>query len=174
LGRKSAREEDIIERRKKEPPGSFFYSGTAGFSIPELIAVLVIMGVLAAIAVPRMAGIGASFDEGRLYDQTLAALRYAQKVAVTQQRNVCVTFTATQLSLTYRSAYGPGACDTNLMAPAGGAGAAYTVVAQGGAGYSPTPSNFDYDRIGRPTANQTITLNGGRQIVVEAETGYVR
>jgi MSHA pilin protein MshC len=127
------------------------------------------------MAVQRMAGPSASFDESRFYDQTLAALRYAQKTAVTTQRTVCVTFTGTtQLALTYSSAYSPPACDTSLMPPAGGTGAAYTVAAQGGAGYSPAPASFDYDRIGRPSAGQTINLIGGRQIVIEPGTGYVR
>jgi MSHA pilin protein MshC len=174
LGGKSGREEDIIERRKKEPPGSFFYSGTAGFSIPELIAVLVIMGVLAAIAVPRLAGTSASFDEARLHDQTLAALRFAQKTAVTMQRTVCATFTGgTQLALTYSSAYSPPACDTNLVPPAGGTGP-YAVVAQGSASFTGA-SSFTYDRVGRPNiaVAMVITVSAGRQIVVEPETGYV-
>ena len=126
------------------------------------------------MAVQRIAGPSASFDESRFYDQTLAALRYAQKTAVTRQRTVCATFTATQLALAYRFAYGPGVCDTGLMPPAGGTGAAYTVTAQGGAGYNPVPASFNYDRTGSPSAGQTINLIGGRQIVIEPGTGYVR
>lgn len=148
----------------------------------ELIAVLIIAGVLAAVAVPRMTSTSASFDEVRLYDQTLAALRYAQKTAVTQQRTVCATFTATQLTLAYRSAYGPGAgvCDTNLNPPAGGPGGQYTVVAQGSAVYSAATS-FNYDRVGRPNillvpiaAPIVISINGDPRITIEPETGYVR
>ena len=171
----------MIERKKKEPQGSFFYSRiysrTAGYTMTELVAVLLIVGVLAAMAVPRMTSVSASYDEVRLYDQTLAALRFAQKAAVTQQRYVCVTFTGTtQLALTYSSAYSPGVppgCDTNLNPPGGGGGGQYTVVAQGGAGYS-TAAGFDFSRTGRPSAGQTILLNGGRQITIETESGYVR
>ena len=145
----------------------------------ELIAVLIIAGVLAAVAAPRFGTFGAAYDEIKLYDQTLAALRFAQKTAMTSQRTVCATFSGgTQLALTYASAYGSGTCDTNLMPPAG-AGAPYTVTAQGSAGYS-AATTFSYDLRGRPTtsavvgAGQTISLAGGRQIVVESETGYVR
>jgi len=173
LGRKSGREEDIIERRKKEPPGSFFYSGAAGFTIAELVAVLIIAGVLAAVAVPRLGTFGAAQDEVKLYDQTLAALRYAQKAALAMQHTVCATFSGgTTLTLTYASVYGSAICDANLMPP-GGAGAPYTVVRQGSAGYT-AAAPFSYDRVGRPSAAQTISLAGGRAITVEAETGYVR
>jgi len=132
------------------------------------VAVIIIVGIIAVVAVPRLSTSG--FDEVRFYDETSAALRYAQATAVTTQRMVCVTSTGTQVSLTYASAYGAVACDTAL-APPGGGGAPYTVTAQGSAG-SPAFS-FTFDRAGRPSAPQTINLNGGRQILVEAETGYV-
>ena len=135
----------------------------------ELVAVILIAGIIAVVALPRFST--SAFDEVRFYDETSAALRYAQATAVAHQRTVCVTSTGTQVTLTYASAYSAAACDSNL-APPGGGGAPYTVSAQGGAG-SPAFS-FTFDRVGRPSAAQTITLNGGRQILVEAETGYVR
>lgn len=140
----------------------------------ELVAVILIAGVIAIVALPRFSTSG--FDEVRFYDETAAALRYAQATAVTTQRTVCVTFTATQLTLTYAPAYGATTClSTDGLAPPGGRGGTpYTATAQGAAGYSPTPANFTFDRVGRPSAAQTISLNGGRQIIVEAETGYVR
>lgn len=170
---------------KREPEGSLFYSRCGGFTVAELVAVLIIVGVLAAVAAPRLSGIGASLDEARLHDQTLAALRFAQKAAVTMQRYVCMTFTGgTQLALTYSSAYSPLTppdCDTNLMPPAGGG--QYTVVAQGAAGYT-GQANFYYDRIGRPgivvppatpiVVPIVITVSAGRQITIEPESGYVR
>ena len=136
-------------RKKKEPTGSFFCLGERGFTVPELVAVLLIVGVLAAVAVPRFSTISYGQDELRFYEQTLAALRHAQNTAVTTQRTVCAVFTG-------------------------------TVTAQGNAGYSSTPSNFNYDRSGRPVDNggaalgQTIAFIGGKQIVIEVDTGYAR
>lgn len=162
--------------RKKELRGSFFYGGAAGFTMPELIAVLVIVGVLAAVAAPRVGLIGTSYDEAKLHDQALAALRYAQKSAIAMQRTVCVAFTGgTTLSLTYDATYGGTTCPgTALPPPAGGTGAtAYTVVRQGSAVFT-AASDFNFSRTGRPSAGQTITITGGKTIVIEAETGYVR
>jgi len=137
--------------------------------VPELVAVLIIVGVLAAVAVPRLTRSG--FDEARLHDETVAALRYAQRTAIAYQRTVCATFTGTQLTLTYGFGYG-SACDTALMPPGGGT-APYTVLAQGSASYTGAAS-FAYDRVGRPSiAAQMIIAIGGQQIVVEPETGYV-
>jgi MSHA pilin protein MshC len=113
------------------------------------------------------------FDDAQLYDQTLAALHYAQRTATAYQRTVCVTFSGgNQLTLTYASAYGSSSCNTNLVAP-GGSSATYVLTAPGSATYS-AAANFSFDRIGRPSAGQTITLSSGKTIIVEAETGYAR
>lgn len=127
------------------------------------------------MALPRFSASGYSYDELRFYEQTLAALRHAQNTAVTTQRTVCAVFTGTTLVLRYAPAYGTTTClSADGVTPPGGGGTPYTVTAQGNAGYSPTPSDFTYDRAGRPSAGQTISLVGGRQIVIEAETGYAR
>jgi MSHA pilin protein MshC len=126
------------------------------------------MSVLAVVALPRLWG--STFNELAFYDDTLAALRYAQRTAVTQQRTVCATFTATQLTLTYASAYGATACDQPLVRPA--STAQYQVVASGGTSYT-AATTFRFDRVGVPNLSQTITFSGGKSLIVEAGTGYV-
>lgn len=163
--------EAVIACRKKEPRGSFFCVAGAGFTTTELVTVIVIAGVLAAVAIPRFSR--GAFDESRLHEETLAALRYAQRTALAWQRTVCVTFpSGTQLALAYDPVYGGSTCSANLPAPGGTGGAAtYTVTAAGAAAYS-GQANFTFDRQGRPSAAQAISI-GSRQIRVEAETGYV-
>ena len=135
----------------------------------ELVTVIIIAGVLAAIAIPRFSR--SMFDDAQLYDETLAALHYAQRAAMTYQRTVCVTFSGgNQLSLTYASAYGSATCNTSLVSP-GGTSATYVLTAPGSSTYT-AAANFSFDLVGRPSAPQSITLSSGRTVTVEAETGY--
>ena len=137
----------------------------------ELVTVIIIAGVLAVVAIPRFSR--STFDDAQLYDETLAALHYAQRTAMAYQRTVCVTFTGgNQLSLTYASVYGSSTCNTSLVPP-GGNSATYVLTAPGSSTYTAAAS-FSFDRVGRPSSGQTITLSSGKTVTVEAETGYAR
>lgn len=122
------------------------------------------------------------YDDTRLYDETIAALRYAQRTAATKQRNVCVSFSGgNQLSLTYASTYGTDQACGPALPPPGGTGSSYQVTAPGSTSYV-AATNFAFDRLGRPfiapysvngSSTQSIGLSGGQTISVAAETGYV-
>jgi MSHA pilin protein MshC len=136
-----------------------------------MVSVILIVAILAAVAIPRLSR--TAFDEAQLYDETLSALRYAQRTAVAQQRNVCVTFSGgNQLTLTYAASYGLGqACGPGLPPP-GGSGATYQVTGPGAASYL-AASSFSFNLLGVASIGQTITLSGGKSITVVADTGYV-
>jgi MSHA pilin protein MshC len=150
-----------------------------GFTMVELIAVLVIMGILAVVAAPRFFDRG-TFDSRGFYDQVISSLRYAQKEAIAQRHYICVKFDSNNsitLSLdpvspdpaAHPAATCPGA--TPLASPAGDA--SYNVTNSHGvtlSGYN----DFYFDALGRPFPAQSITVSGlSAPITVEAETGYV-
>ena len=53
----------------------------SGFSMVELIVVILVLGILAAIAMPRFVDLD-SFRARAAYDEVAGAVRYAQKLAV--------------------------------------------------------------------------------------------
>lgn len=60
-----------------------------GFTLPELIIVMVVMGIVAAAAAPSLVQWN-SIDELGFRDDLRAMLRHAQRLAVAQNRDVCV------------------------------------------------------------------------------------
>lgn len=138
------------------------------FSVTELVAVMVIIGILAAFAAPRFFGTN-PFQSRGFADQVQASLSYAQKAAIAQRKFVCVAFSTNSLTLTT----GPtAACGTPLAFPSGSSD--YLVTAPSGITFSALPANFSFDALGRPSTSQTIIITGATNpIVVEAETGHV-
>lgn len=150
-------------------------SCSRGFTAIELIAVIVIAGILAAIALPRFAG-ETGFEARRFRDETVAALRFAQKSAIAARRRVCVTFAANQASFSIAAAFGDVDCDggPNLIGPDGNP---LAVVGRNGATYLGQPANLIFDPAGRPNTAATLSFAvrdlPGVPIQIETETGYV-
>jgi len=132
---------------------------------------MVIAGVLAAVAVPRLVGRN-SFDSRGFADQLAATARFAQKLAIAQHRVVVVRLTPGAATLCYNDV---GAC---VAAPGPGGEKPYTVSAPGGVTIASPVASLAFDAIGRPvgiTAPLDIQVNGSgaHHVWVEQETGYV-
>lgn len=146
-----------------------------GFSLIELVVVIVVLGIVAAVVIPRWQG-GSGFDARALHDQIVAALRYAQKSAIAARRTVCVSFaSSTQISFAISNAYPATDCSagTALVGPDGGV---LTVTASGTNSFAASPASLTFDAAGRPGSAASIAVAGlpsALNIVVEAETGYV-
>lgn len=145
-----------------------------GFTLVELVVAMIIMGILAAVVVPRFSG-QTGFEARGFRDETLVALRYAQKSAIAARRRVCVDFPdTTQVSFRIAAAAGAGDCNTGA-ALSGPGGKVLTVQAPGGVSFAPQPKPFSFDSLGRPSfaATQVLNIDQVPGISIEAETGYV-
>ena len=158
-----------------------------GFTLVELVVVLIVIGVLSVVAIPRLRGVDAFNTQG-FTDRVMSGLRYAQKQAIAKRRNVCVVFSGTTITFTYAASAGVAVnCSLSLTGPAGQT--AFSIAPEkSGLSFSASPGSFAFDAQGRPitssstgvvgaalTGVQTITVtgDGSRTFSVEPETGYV-
>ena len=140
---------------------------------------MVLLGIIAAVAMPRFAKVD-SFKSRGFHDEALAVVRFAQKTAIAWRRTVVVCVSAT--GITAGTDPANANCVTSIPNPLdrSASPAALSTTAPDGVTLSPV-GNFTFDSLGRPNAattttivlTSTITGDPARQIVVEAETGYV-
>lgn len=113
--------------------------GVGGFTLVELIVILIVIGVLAVAALPRFAD-QTVFEARGFHDETLSLLRYAQKSAIAQRRTVCVALNPTGVAMTMVSAAGSTDCTATALL-------ALPATPRGGAGLSPktgSPGSFRF------------------------------
>lgn len=138
-----------------------------GFTLTELVVVIVIATILSAFAISRINV--ASFDTEGFANRAAAMVRYAQRIAISQRRTVWVVISGNTLSLCYTTAACGGGA---VQEPPGTNAFSYSAPS----GVTLAGANFSFDALGRPSAGGTITVTGdvARTITVAAETGYVQ
>jgi prepilin-type N-terminal cleavage/methylation domain-containing protein len=151
-----------------------------GFTLVELIMVMVLMGILATVALPRFNFSG--IDEAGFRDKVKATLEFARKSAVAQRRITCVALAGNSLTLTIDNvptdAPGAGTCPRQLTLPTSDAtcgGPANAICAPNGVALA-GPAALSFTPLGQPSAAAAYTVTGGTvtyTINVTAETGYV-
>lgn len=160
-----------------------------GFSLVELVAVLTIAAIVAAVTVPAMSSTGAVRRSAAAW-QVARDLRVAREIGITTGRNAWVTFDATAESYTIRiEPFGnPGRAQAvGWIDPATGrefrqrfgdaewAGVAIVSASFGGG------SVVGFDRLGGPLVHTgaamlttgQVVLEGGGTVSIEPGTGRV-
>lgn len=150
-----------------------------GFTLAELITVMIVLGILSAIALPRMMDtrvlVGAVFQA-----DVVSALRYAQKSAVSHRRLVCASFTGTTVTLSIAALNPASSCAAALPSPDG---APYqsrdgSILASGypagGLLYFQPDGRVTTDGAGANVYSGSIAITGRTTpISIEGATGYV-
>ncbi len=154
-------------------------AGHRGFTLVELITVLILLGILVFVALPRLQQT-ASFGQLGFRDRVGAALRFAQKSAVAQRRLVCATVAPGSLTLTVDASFGAGTCANAMTGPEGADPAATSPAANVTLTAAPAGPLFfqpsgavTSDAAGTAPTSYTLTVTGQTAITVNGATGYV-
>lgn len=150
-----------------------------GFTLLELVIVLVLLSALAAIALPRILD-GGGFRSAAFAEQAAAALRYGQRLAVASGCEIEV-----QIHMSGSGGYSVRRRAGGSDSACGPAGQPFTVPIP-----SPTGGDFSaeasggvqvtqgltvvFDAQGLPAGGGGTAIVSGRSIVVDGETGLVR
>lgn len=150
----------------------------SGFTLIELVIVIVIIGIITAISAPRFFKIQ-TFEERGYYDEVMAAVRYAHKAAMASGCNHRVNITSSGYEITKHDSCDSGTFQP-IQNPATGENSGY--IGTKPSGISSGSLDFYYDDRGQPFTiggNEIIDPNlididiGSRTIQVEPYTGFV-
>lgn len=148
-----------------------------GFTLVELVAIIILVALLAFTAMPRMSGPSLGVDSQA--EQLAADIRYTQALSMTRGDRYRINLTAAGYQITDSGGLNPE------VHPGTGSTSAVALDGVALSGYNPplTGNYVAFDGRGIPyvgastalSANATITLTGGatRTIVLSPETGRV-
>lgn len=153
-----------------------------GFTLTELVVVIVLIGILGVVIFPRFAN-KSDFDQAGYRAQVVSAIQFGRKIAVASRRYVCVTVSANKLSLALDptrpedvKANPPLNCVIDVNLP--GSSASVTRAPSGVALANGGNVSFNFDPSGwvvsgtLQSTSASIPVTGAQAITVES-SGYV-
>lgn len=147
-----------------------------GFTIIELVAVIVLLGILAISIVPRYPG--KSIELNGQIEQLAGDIRFAQSLSMTHGARHCIFFNTGAASYQFRNTN----CTTAVAHPATGS-SGYVSLSNATMALGNISGSFiEFDTRGKPytftapASNATVTLTSSgetRSVSVSPETGRV-
>ena len=151
-------------------------TGDRGFTQVELIVVIVIAGLLAAVAMPRFVS-PRDFHERGFYDEVLSAARYAQKLAIATGCEVQFSVSGGAYALNQRAINCTTGAFTRIVIDPGTLDATTTFAgtAPSDVTLSMTASPVVFDALGRTTDGVTRNVTvGAKMFQIIGATGYAQ
>lgn len=147
------------------------YKKNSGFTLVELIVVILLVAILSISIAPRFFGV-ASYEDRRAADELRSAIRHTQQMAMNRGENIQVIITANNFRVERTVVPVELRSPDGITNPICGTPFCYVKDFPQNVTPSITPTII-FDRLGRPDAGRVITL-GSQTVTIEDETGYAR
>ena len=138
-----------------------------GFTVIELIAIIVLLGILAATALPKFFEKSA-YQQRVMFDDTLSAVRYAQKLAVATGCNVQFSIASNAFQVLHATTCSGSGYGLNVAHP--GDGSSSYIGSESGVTLPDT--NIIFNAIGEAVGSTSIAI-GSKTINIVSSTGFV-
>lgn len=143
----------------------------SGFTLVELVTVILLLGILSAVALPRFFK-AADYHGRGFYEEVVGAARYGQKLAVASGCDVRLSFSTSGYALNQRQACDhSSAFSRSVLQPAGSDSFVGSVPS--GVNLSTSASSVIFDAQGRATPGGVTVTVDGRPFTIVGESGYV-